>query len=79
MKGENVLRPKEVARIIKAKPEVLIIGLGTVGNLRVQPKAEKRLQEAGIEVLAYKTRKAAETYKELRNQQKVAAVLHVTS
>jgi polyphosphate kinase 2 (PPK2 family) len=78
-KGENVLRPKEVARIIKAKPEVLIVGLGTVGDLRVQPKAEKRLQEAGIEILAYKTRKATETYKELRNQQKVAAVLHVTS
>ncbi len=77
-KGEHVLRPRDVDKIIEAEPEVVIIGLGTVGNLNVRPKAEKRLQEAGIEVVTYKTNKACETYRELRNQRKVAAILHVT-
>jgi polyphosphate kinase 2 (PPK2 family) len=78
-KGEPILGPKHVAKVIKAKPEVVVIGLGTVGNLRVHPKVEKRFQKAGIEVLAYRTRKASEIYKELRNERKVAAVLHITA
>jgi polyphosphate kinase 2 (PPK2 family) len=77
-KDEHVLRPRDVDKIISAKPEAVIIGLGTVGNLRMRPKMEKRLQEAGIEVLAYRTTKAIETYKELRGQRRVAAILHVT-
>ena len=77
-KGEHVLRPQDVDKVINAEPEAVIIGLGTVGNLKVRPKAEKRLQEAGIEVMAYRTNKACETYRELRNQRKVAAVLHIT-
>ncbi len=77
-KDEHVLRPKDVDKIISAEPEVVIIGLGSVGNLKVRPKAQKRLQEAGIEVMAYKTNKACETYREFRNQRKVAAVLHIT-
>jgi polyphosphate kinase 2 (PPK2 family) len=77
-KDEHVLRPRDVDRIISAGPEVVIIGLGTVGNLKVRPKAEKRLQEAGIEVMVYRTNKAIETYKELRGQRGVAAILHVT-
>jgi len=77
-KAEHVLRPKDLDKIIKVKPEAVIIGLGTVGNLKMRPQVEKRLQEAGIEVMAYRTNKACETYKELRGQRRVAAVLHVT-
>ena len=77
-KDEHVLRPRDVDKIISAKPEVVIIGLGTVGNLRVRPRVEKRFQEAGIEVMAYRTNKACETYKELRGQRRVAAILHIT-
>jgi polyphosphate kinase 2 (PPK2 family) len=77
-KDEHVLRPQDVDKIISAEPEVVIIGLGTVGNLKVRPKTEKRLQEAGIEVVAHRTNKACETYRELRNQRKVAALLHIT-
>jgi len=77
-KTEHVLRPKDVDKIISAEPEVVIIGLGSVGNLRVRPKAEKRLQQVGIEVMVYRTNKACETYKELRGQRRVAAILHVT-
>jgi hypothetical protein len=77
-KDEHVLRPRDVDKIIRAEPEAVIIGLGTVGNLRVRPKVEKRFQEGGIEVMAYRTNKACETYKELRGQRRVAAILHIT-
>jgi polyphosphate kinase 2 (PPK2 family) len=77
-KDEHVLRPRDVEQVISAEPEAVIIGVGTVGNLAVRPKAEKSLQEAGIEVLVYRTAKACETYKELRGQRRVAAILHIT-
>ncbi len=77
-KDEHVLRPTDVNKVIEAKPEVVIIGLGTVGNVKMHPKAEKCLKEAGIEVMVHRTNKACETYKELRTQRKVAAILHIT-
>ncbi len=77
-KDEHVLRPTDVNRVIEAKPETVIIGLGTVGNMKMHPKAEKCLQEAGIDVMVHRTNKACETYKELRTQRKVAAILHIT-
>jgi polyphosphate kinase 2 (PPK2 family) len=76
-KDEHVLRPRDADKIVKAEPEAVIIGLGTVGNLKMRPKAEKCFQEAGIEVMTYRTSKAVETYRELRGQRRVAAVLHV--
>jgi polyphosphate kinase 2 (PPK2 family) len=77
-KEEHVLHPKDVKSILKAAPEVVVIGQGSVKNMQVHPETEERLKAKGIEVLAFKTAKACETYKELRNQRKVAAVLHVT-
>jgi len=77
-KDEHILQAKDLDKVIKAKPEVVIIGSGTVASLRVRPAAEKRLQDAGIEVLICKTNKACETFKELRNHRKVATVLHIT-
>jgi polyphosphate kinase 2 (PPK2 family) len=77
-KEEHVLRPKDVKSILKAAPEVVVIGQGSVKNMRVLPETQERLKANGIEVLAFKTAKACEIYKELRNQRKVAAVLHVT-
>ena len=77
-KEEHVLRPKDVKSILKAAPEVVVIGRGSVGNLRVLPETEERLEAAGIKVLASKTAKACGTYRELRGQRRVAAILHIT-
>jgi len=77
-KDEHVLRPKDVKKLVKARPEAVIFGLGTVRNMMVRPQTEKRLQEAGIKVMLYKTQKACETYKELRGQRRIAAILHIT-
>jgi polyphosphate kinase 2 (PPK2 family) len=77
-KGEHRLRRRDVDKVIQSEPEVLVIGLGTVGNLEVRPKVERQLRDAGIEVLAFKTGKALATYRELRGQRRMAAILHIT-
>ncbi len=77
-KEEHVLHPQDVKIVLKMAPEVVVIGQGSVKNMRVLPETEERLKARGIKVRAFKTAKACETYRELRNQRKVAAVLHVT-
>ncbi len=76
-KDEHVLRSTDLKRVIEAKPEVLVIGLGTIGNVSLQSDAGEVIQEAGIELMAYKTDKACETYNAVRGQRKVVAIFHV--
>jgi polyphosphate kinase 2 (PPK2 family) len=76
-KDEHIMRMKDLKGIIKAKPEVLVIGLGTIGNVVLDTEAEKKLKEEAVEVMAFKTDKACETYNTVRGQRKVAAILHV--
>jgi polyphosphate kinase 2 (PPK2 family) len=78
-KDGEVLLAKHVKGVLKAQPEVIVMGTGTVGNLSLHPKAEKRLEQAGIEVLTYRTHKACDTYRQLRGQRRLAALLHITS
>ena len=74
---EHTLHIEDMKGIIKAKPEVLVIGLGTVGNVVLEAEVEQKLQEEPIEVMAFKTEKACDTYNAIRGQRKVAAIFHV--
>jgi polyphosphate kinase 2 (PPK2 family) len=76
-KDEHTLHIKDLKGIIKAKPEVLVIGLGTIGNVVLEAEAEQKLQEEAVEVMAFKTDKACEIFNAIRGQRKVAAILHV--
>jgi polyphosphate kinase 2 (PPK2 family) len=71
------LQPADVKKILKANPKMLILGLGTIGNLRVLPDVFELIKEAEIEVLAFKTEKAIETYKEHRSDGNIAALFHI--
>lgn len=76
-KDEHDLRASDIKKIVKQHPKRVILGLGTVGNLNVRPKVYEMLKEAGIEILAYKTDKAIEIYKEQREEEGMAALLHI--
>lgn len=76
-KAEKLLSMKNIQKLIEVKPEVLIIGLGTLGNDNIEPKVEKLLLDEGIELMAYKTDKALEIFKELRSQRNITALFHI--
>jgi len=78
-KDGQVLAAKLVRLVLKAAPEAVLIGTGTVGNLSLHPKAARCLEEAGCEVLSYRTHKACSAYRQLRGERKLAALLHITS
>jgi hypothetical protein len=46
--------------------------------MAVAAQTRRTLEEAGIELIAESTKKACQTYNQLRLQQAVAAALHLT-
>lgn len=72
------LKAVDLDAVLEARPEVLVVGQGAYGRMSVSGKAEKALQQAGIELIAQPTKKAVETYNRLRQDRQAAAALHLT-
>jgi hypothetical protein len=71
----------EVCRedIEKIGAEILVIGTGASGLVRILPDAEEFARKRGMKIIAEPTRKACETYNRLSTSgKKVAAALHLT-
>jgi hypothetical protein len=77
-KEGHTLHPDDLEAVFEAAPEVLVVGKGASGQMQVASKARQALQKASIELVASPTGKAVETYNEMRNEQAVAAALHLT-
>lgn len=72
------LKVGDLDAVLEAKPAVLVVGQGAYGRMSVSGKAERALQEAGIELIAEPTKKAVETYNRLCQERRAAAALHLT-
>ena len=74
----HVLQPQDLDTVMDARPEVLIVGQGAYGRMRVTRETRESLDDANIELIAAKTADAVNTYNEMRQERKVAAALHLT-
>ncbi len=77
-KEGHVLHPEDLEAVFEAAPEVLVVGQGASGLMRVTDETEQALRDAGIELIALPTGEAVETYNRLRGERAVAAALHLT-
>jgi hypothetical protein len=68
----------DLESVVKARPEVLVVGTGYYDRMEVPRETRELLKEAGIELCAEPTRQACETYNRLQAVRKVAAALHLT-
>jgi hypothetical protein len=77
---EEEHRPQitEFADIVKAEPEVLIIGTGYAGVLSVANQVRNYLTSRGIDVRVEKTKTAVDLFNSLSSREKVVAALHIT-
>ena len=64
--------------VVQAKPEVLVVGTGYSGLMRVPPETEKYLRENGIRLIAERTTEAVRIYNQLCQSTRVVAALHLT-
>jgi len=73
------LKPRMIRRALEMQPEVLIIGNGVNGALKVGKKAHKAAEEAGVRLVVLKTPDACREYNRLfREGKKVVLLAHGT-
>jgi hypothetical protein len=77
-KEGHLLRRDDLAEALKAKPDVLIIGTGYSGVMRVPRETIEQIVGMGIEVKVDRTSKAVEEYNALQGAKTVVAALHLT-
>jgi hypothetical protein len=77
-KEGHSLHPDDLEAVFEASPQVLIVGQGAYGRMQVPDGTRQAIRERGIELIAQQTGKACETYNDLKQDQQVAAALHLT-
>ena len=77
-KKGHFLTEGDIAAVIDYKPEVLIIGTGATGLMKVDEKLKEKLKSLGIEFVIKKTVEAVTEYNIIYKDKKVVAALHLT-
>lgn len=77
-KKGHELCPEDIPEVLREKPEVLIVGCGASGMMKVLPEVKKMAKNQGIELIAATTDKACDTYNRLCHSRRLVAVLHLT-
>ncbi|RUM89104.1 MAG: hypothetical protein DSZ24_02080 [Thermodesulfatator sp.] len=78
-KEGHLLQPEDLEEVWAARPEILVVGTGASGVMRVDPRVREKAQSLGIQLEAYPTARAAERFNELFSQgRRVAGAFHLT-
>ena len=77
-KEGHTLYPEDIEAVFVRKPEILVVGTGVSGLMRVSPEVEDRLKAAGILLRAERTERACALFNELSGHRNVVAALHLT-
>lgn len=69
---------KDITGIMNENPEILLVGTGASGLMRVLPEVEPVLKARDIQLIVQPTGEACEIYNQLSPTQRVVAALHLT-
>lgn len=69
---------EDLNALVEENPEVLVVGTGDPGHLRVRSETREFLNSKGIELIVEPTSGACKTYNELSKTRRVVAALHLT-
>ena len=77
-KEGHALHIEDIELVVAEKQEVLIVGTGNYGLLKVLQETKEYIESKGIELIVEQTEKACEMYKEISKNKKAVAALHLT-
>jgi hypothetical protein len=69
---------KDIADIIDENPEILLVGTGASGLMRVLPEVASAIEARNIQLVVQSTGEACQIYNQLSPTQRVVAALHLT-
>ena len=77
--GSHVIKKGEIDELVKANPEVVVVGTGTNAWAQLASDAELCAKEAKVELVALPSQKAVGKFNQLIDEGKrVAALIHIT-
>jgi hypothetical protein len=74
----HLVQLEDLSEALADKPEALIIGTGTQQSMKIAPEVVAHTMKAGIELLAFDTRTACQTFNRLLGKRRIVALLHLT-
>jgi hypothetical protein len=77
-KEGHTLSADDVKEIVEAKPEVLVVGTGYSGLMKIHPHTKQYLRSSGVELIAARSEEACKIYNELFKSRRVVAAFHLT-
>ena len=77
-KEAHLLQVDDVAEALAAAPQVLVVGTGTPGRMRVDPSLEAYLKDKGIDLVVLPTGEACRVINAQAGRLRLAAALHLT-
>lgn len=77
-KDGHTLGTDDLEEVLDSEPEVIVVGTGYSGIMRVPPQTQKLIGSKGIELIIKPTSQACQTYNQLSSGKKAIAMLHLT-
>jgi hypothetical protein len=77
-KSGHLLQKEDLTDIINFNPEVLIVGTGDDGLMKIPNDTKRFLESKGIELIFKETSKACDIYNKLNDKGRIVAALHLT-
>ena len=77
-KNGHLLQKEDLNDILVFNPEVLVVGTGAYGLMKVPEETKKFVESKGITLIVEETGEAYKTYNKLKDQKKIVAAFHLT-
>lgn len=77
--GSHAIKKGEIDELVRAGPEVIVVGAGTSSKAKLAADAELSAKEANIELIILPSSTAVERFNQLADEGKqVSALIHIT-
>lgn len=77
-KNGHLLHKDDLKDIISEEPEILIVGTGHDGLMKVLDETKQYIESQGIELIIEETEIACKIYNKLEGKKKIIAAFHLT-
>lgn len=69
---------QDIEEVLKEKPEVIVVGTGFTGLMKVEEEVIREVRSKGILLFIEKTKKAVQKFNETSTQKKTVGAFHLT-
>jgi hypothetical protein len=74
----HLLQKEDIPTLLEVKPELVIIGTGYYGLMKVDTNFQKMLDDNKIKLISHKTGKTVEEFNKYKEERKIVAAMHLT-